>query len=325
MLIHILMATYNGERYLGEQLDSIARQRETQWKLHVRDDGSRDGTWQMLCDFAEKHPGKVELAQNRERLGAKENFAMLLREVGEPGDYAFCDQDDIWEPEKLRILRGKLREVEKMQGIWEKSQESLEREDGIMPSLVYSDAAIINQAGEVVAESFAGQTGVSLPESRVMESLLLCNFVQGAAAMWNGPLHEILRRRGMPQEALMHDWWLALVAAGHGRIAYVPEKLSRYRQHEENVVGGFDRRAWHGTVRRKLGTGKIGRLVESNRQMLALRRQQAAAYERLYGDRRVARYLEIDRKRPKICRAYLGIREGYIFLSRAYSVKYYLL
>ena len=123
----------------------------------------------------------------------------------------------------------------------------------------------------------------------------------------------------------MHDGWLALVAAGHGRIAYVPERLSRYRQHEENVVGGFDRQAWRRTVRKKLGTGKVGGLVESNHQMLALRRQQAVAYERLYGDWRVARYLEIDRKRPKILRAYLGIREGYIFLSKAYSVKYYLL
>lgn len=312
MLIHILMATYNGEGYLSEQLDSIAGQTEAQWKLHVRDDGSEDGTWQMLQDFAEKHPGKVELARNKKRLGAKGNFARLLWEVREPGDYAFCDQDDIWEPEKLQTLQGKLRELEKLQA-------------GILPTLVYSDAAVINEAGEVVAESFAGQTGVFLPQARVMESLLLCNFVQGAAALWNGSLQEILGRHAMPEEALMHDWWLALVAAGHGRIAYVPKKLSRYRQHDQNVVGGFDRQEWHRTVGRKLGTGKIRRLVESNHQMLMLRRQQAAAYERLYGDRRVGRYLEIDRKRPKICRAYLGIREGYIFLSKAYSLKYYLL
>lgn len=311
MLIHILMATYNGERYLPEQLASIAGQTEGQWKLHVRDDGSADGTWQMLQDFSAKHPGKVELARNGERLGAKENFARLLGEVQEPGDYAFCDQDDVWEPEKLEILQEKLRK--------------LENRKEVLPALVYSDAAVINQAGEVVSESFVGQTGVLLPEHRVMESLLLCNFVQGAAAMWNGRLQEILGRHAMPEEALMHDWWLALVAAGHGKIGYVPEKLSRYRQHGDNVVGGFDRQAWHGTVRRKLRTGRIRRLVESNHQMLDLRRQQAEAYERLYGDRRVGRYLEIDRKRPKIYRAYLGIREGYVFLSKAYSMKYYLI
>ncbi len=334
MLIHILMATYNGERYLGEQLDSIAGQTETQWKLHVRDDGSQDGTWQLLHDFAESHPGKVELARNDERLGAKGNFARLLQEVQEPGDYAFCDQDDVWELGKLHALQKKLREIEGLQQLQQTCEESQKLrgnqknmgrlEEGIMPALVYSDASVINQAGEVVSESFAEQTGVFLPERRVMESLLLCNFVQGAAAMWNGRLQKILGRHAMPQEALMHDWWLALVAAGHGRIAFLPEKLSRYRQHDGNAVGGFDRQAWHGTVRRKLGTGRIGRLVESNHRMLELRRQQAEAYERLYGDRRVRRYLEIDRKRPKICRAYLGIREGYIFLSKAYSVKYYM-
>ena len=311
MLIHILMATYNGERYLPEQLASIGGQTEGQWLLHVRDDISTDNTWQLLNDFAERYPGRVELARNEEKLGAKENFARLVQEVQEPGDYVFCDQDDVWEPEKLKKLQGKLRESEK------------EAEE-VSPVLVYSDATVIDQEGEVVAESFVQQTGVFLPESRVMESLLLCNCVQGAAAMWNESLQKILGEHALPEEALMHDWWLALVAAGHGRIVFLPEKLSRYRQHTDNVVGGFDRQEWHRTVRRKLGSGKIRRLVESNHHMLELRRRQAEAYQRLYGDRRVERYLEIDGKRPKAYRAYLGVKEGYLFLSKAYSVKYYL-
>jgi len=322
------MATYNGERYLPEQLTSIGRQTEKQWKLHVRDDISDDNTWQLLNDFAGRYPGKVELARNSERLGAKENFARLLLEVQEPGDYVFCDQDDIWEPEKLQRLQGKLRESEREGtvpgkiGSGEGFLEGMERKD--LPVLVYSDATVINREGEVVAESFVAQTGVFLPEKRVMESLILCNCVQGAAAMWNQSLQEIVGEHALPEEALMHDWWLALVAAGHGRIVFLPEKLSRYRQHTDNVVGGFDRREWHRTVRRKLGSGKIRSLVESNHHMQDLRRGQAEAYQRLYGDRRVERYLEIDGKRPKVYRAYLGMKEGYLFLSKAYSVKYYL-
>ena len=317
MRIHILMATYNGEKYLPEQLASIAAQTEKDWKLHVRDDLSGDNTWQLLEDFASRYPGQAELVRNEERLGAKMNFARLLQDVQEAGDYVFCDQDDIWEPEKLRRLQEKLRRTEE--------GDDVSGEKAIEAALVFSDASVIDWEGNIVAESFRRQTGVFLPESRVMESLLLCNFVQGAAAMWNHRLQELLGKYPMPEEALMHDWWVALVAAGHGRIAFLPETLSRYRQHTDNVVGGFDRREWHRTVRRKLGSGKIRQLVESNHRLLELRRRQAEAYQRLYGDRRVERYLEIDRKRPKLCRAYLGIREGYLFLSRDYSLKYYLI
>lgn len=308
MLIHILMATYQGEAYLPEQLASIEAQTTKDWKLHVRDDASTDDTWQILETFAGKHPNQVEIIRNCNGFGAKGNFARLLQEVQEPGDYVFCDQDDIWEPEKLVSLQKKLREREK---------------ENHSPVLVYSDAVVIDERGNVVAESFAGQTGVSLPETRVMETLLLCNFVQGASAMWNQALHQILEKHPMPGEALMHDWWLALVAAGQGEIAYLPERLTRYRQHGANVVGGFDRRDWHRTVRRKLFRGRIRQLVESNHQMQELRGKQAEAYQRIYGDRRVERYLEIMEKRPKCRRAYLGIKEGYIFLSKWYSVKYY--
>lgn len=320
MLIHILMATYNGERFLPEQLASIERQTQREWKLHVRDDVSVDGTWKILERFASEHSGQVELVRGEERLGAKDNFAWLLRGVREAGDYVFCDQDDIWEPEKLELLQKKLRESEK-----EKDQ----KENGLcqasVPALVYSDAVVIDENGELTAPSFAEQTGIPCAEDRVMEHLLLCNFVQGAAAMWNQSLHEIVSPHPVPGQALMHDWWLALVAAGHGRIVFLPQKLIRYRQHPDNVLGGFDRGEWHRTVRRKLMGGRIRRLVESNRQLFSERREQAEAYQRIYGDRRADRYLEIAGKRPKCYRAYLGIREGYIFLSKIYSLKYYLL
>lgn len=308
MLIHILMATYQGAKYLPEQLASIEAQTTKDWKLHVRDDSSTDDTWQILKEFAGKHPNQVEIFQNNNRLGAKGNFALLLQEVQEPGDYVFCDQDDIWEPEKLVSLQKKLRERERVNKL---------------PVLVYSDAVVIDEVGNVVAESFVGQTGVFLPEKRVMETLLLCNFVQGASAMWNQELHQIAGKHSVPEEALMHDWWLALVAAGQGEIVYLPERLTRYRQHGANVVGGFDRRKWHSRVRKKLFHGRIRQLVESNHQMQELRGRQAEAYQRIYGDRRVERYLEIMEKRPKCRRAYLGMKEGYIFLSKWYSVKYY--
>ena len=207
MLIHILMATYNGKKYLAEQLGSIAAQTEKGWKLHIRDDCSEDGTWELLQDFAAKFPGQVELKRNPKRLGAKRNFARLLQEVQEPGDYAFCDQDDIWEPRKLSTLQKRLREAERQERFPGKHRKKTDRHlaegEGVLPVLVYSDAIVIDGKGRMLVDSFVGQTGIELPKTRAMESLFLCNFVQGAASMWNASLHKLLGRHPMPREALM--------------------------------------------------------------------------------------------------------------------------
>lgn len=305
-MIHILMATYNGGVYLQEQLDSIAAQTEKQWKLHVCDDRSEDSTMEILSAFQSRYPAQVEIFQNEVNRGAKQTFARLVREIREPGDYAFCDQDDIWREDKLESLQKLLRETE-IAG---------------EPTLVYSDATVVDDRRVVLADSFMESSGLRLPDQKVFEGLLLCNRVQGTAMLWNQELHQMVTE--IPAQALMHDWWIALVAAGHGQIVYLPESLLLYRQHTNNVIGNFDRQAWHHGFGKKLKPGNWRMLLDNNHMLQKQRIEQAQAYVERYGDGRAEKYLEIMR-RNRISRTLAGIQGGYLFLSWRYSLKYYLL
>lgn len=311
-MIHILMAVYNGEKYLKEQLDSIGGQTVTDWKLHIRDDGSTDGTLGIIEEFAKRYPGKVLLLEEpqKENYGAKGNFAKLIESVREDGDYAFCDQDDIWEPDKLEITGKVLRKAEQCGN------------GTIKPCMVCSDARIIDENGNVTGESFAAESRLYIPGRHLFERLLLYNFAQGAAMMWNMPLHRLIRH--IPAEAVMHDWWVALVAAGHGGIYYIPKQLLSYRQHGNNALGEFDRNTWHRSFVNKIRISNWRELIRNNRELQSERIRQAKAYDRMYGCRLAGRYAAIMKK-GRLVRTVLGIKEGYIFLSKAYSVKYYIL
>lgn len=307
MQVHILMATYNGEKYLDEQLQSIAKQTMSNWMLHICDDCSSDKTISIIEHFSRKHTGQVTLLKNAKNLGAKQTFARLVREVRLPGDYAFCDQDDIWREDKLEKLQQRLRNEER---------------DKKEPILVYSDASLIDKNQNILAASFIKDSGLLLPKHHVFESLLLYNMIQGAAMLWNQSLHQIIT--DIPKQALMHDWWVALTAAGHGRIVCVPEPFSFYRQHDNNVIGNFDRKKWHRSLLKKMSIQNWQTLIQHNHKLQIERNKQAAEYVNRFGDSRAQEYLILMQKN-RFLRTYLAIRKKYLFLSWKYSLKYYLL
>lgn len=305
--IHILMATYNGQEYLREQLESICRQSIQNWVLHICDDCSMDETIEIAEQFAERYANQIFIMKNEKNIGTKQTFARLIREVREPGDYAFCDQDDVWSENKLEIMQKRLRIEEK------KINE---------PLLVYSDSNLIDEKGNCIGESLVNSSGLFLADKKIFESLLSCNMVQGAAMLWNWKLHQLIT--DIPKQALMHDWWVALVAAGNGRIVFIPEKLSRYRQHTNNVTGGFDRQKWHKSFLKKIFIKNWKTLIVNNHILQAERIEQAQVYITRYSDDRAEEYIRIMSK-GRIMRTYLGIRKGYLFMSWKYSIKYYLL
>lgn len=310
-MVHILMATYNGGEYLEEQLLSIENQTYTEWKLYIRDDCSTDNTMTILNDFRNRHPLKVTIVdeENNNNLGAKANFARLFECVKDKGDYAFCDQDDVWHHDKLEKLVRELRSIENHAG-------------SIIPAMVCSDARIIDDNGCELHRSFVEQSRLTIPKEHLFEKLLQYNFAQGTSMMWNYELYDVVRR--IPKEAIMHDWWIALVAAGHGRIGYVPEQLLSYRQHTGNVLGEFNRRDWQKSLLSKIGIGNWKNIIANNKDMKEERVRQAITYNKMYSDEFSQRYIEIMNMR-RIPRLYNAIREGYIFLSKMYSIKYYLL
>lgn len=307
-MIHILMATHNGEKYIEEQLQSIIHQTEKNWMLHICDDCSEDKTREMIQQFVDLYPDRIFYSVNETNQGACKTFSRLIREVRERGDYAFCDQDDIWKPDKLETMRRRLRNAE------------LEEGEAV---LVYSDVEIIDEQGIVEADSFVRKSGLVFPREKLLEHLLLYNFVQGSAMMWNYELHCLVEE--IPSQALMHDWWMALVAAGNGKIIFIDKVLASYRQHSDNVVGAFDWEKWRRGMRKKASISNWNRLCQNNRMLQNERILQAKAYRDCFEDDRVERFLQIMHDKLHLRRVFRGIYGGYIFLSKLYSIKFYLI
>ena len=265
----------------------------------------------ILNDFKKKYPSKVIIIDesNDIQYGSKGNFAKLFESVREEGDYAFCDQDDIWDRTKLEKQVKKLREIEK-------------GARDIVPAMICSDACIIDENDNIFHNSFVEQSGLYLPKEKMLERLLQYNFAQGTSMIWNYELHKIIG--SIPKEAIMHDWWVALVAAGKGKICYIPEQLLLYRQHSGNVLGEFNRKQWHRSIISKLKFSNLKTLLNNNKDLRCERLLQAEVYTELYHDKIADRYIEIM-EMNRFGRTIKAIQEGYIFLSRMYSVKYYLL
>lgn len=223
------MATYNGGRFVQQQIESMQAQSFGDWKLFVRDDGSHDDTVrkleEMACGDARINP----VQDGRGNLGAIANFSALMEVALASGaDYVFfADQDDVWHADKLATMLAAMRE--------------LELKYGSVPLLVHCDLSVVGEDLEPVAESFAGYSRLS-PATADLGVLLCQNQVTGCASVINRSLLELATP--VPKQVLMHDWWLALLAAAAGKIGFVPMPLVKYRQHQGNVLGAvsFGRR-----------------------------------------------------------------------------------
>ena len=220
--IYILMATYNGEKYLKEQLDSLIVQTYKDWILWIHDDNSSDQTEQIIKKYMQKYPEKIKLINdNISTGGATENFNYLLNNIDNNYEYImFCDQDDIWLPSKIEITINKMREKE----IENPNKGILIHTD----LYIYKNNIIMNQLRFMDVQNLvATKTAIN--------SLFLQNTIVGCTMMFNKKLLEIVGN--IPKKANMHDWWIALVASVFGLICYIDKATIYYRQHENNTVG----------------------------------------------------------------------------------------
>jgi len=260
--IAILLATYNGGRFLQPLLDSLFAQTEQDWQLLVSDDGSTDDTLALLEACRAAHPGRVCLLPRREgKGGSKGNFLYLTRCAADYPYLMYCDQDDVWKPDKIARTLAKMREVE----------------DGRpdVPCLVHTDLAVVNADLSLRHESFFRSSWLDCRRCG-LHQLLIQNIVTGCTMMINASLRQLALLPMEEEDMLMHDWWIALLAAGLGRIGFLPEQTILYRQHGGNVVGAKEVRSLRymaGWTRRLAG----------NRQSLVNTQRQAAALERAAG------------------------------------------
>ncbi len=216
MSVAILLSTFNGERFVREQLDSIAAQDHPDWVLYWRDDGSTDRTTAIVRDFQEAQRGRVVALNDPGRFGATESFMRLLRHVAPLGHQAvaFADQDDVWLPEKLVRAVGKL---------------------GDLPA----DLPVLYFSRQVLADAGLRRLGLSPPFRRApgFPAALTQNLGTGCTMVMNAAAAALVAGSTAPAAAF-HDWWSYLVvAAAGGRIVADPAAPVLYRQHAENAVG----------------------------------------------------------------------------------------
>lgn len=228
MLAVILLATYNGARFLPAQLDSLLAQRYPHWLLLAKDDGSSDNSQAILQDYARRHPHRLRyLGVSAANRGPLRLFSDLMQYVLDRerqlglDDYCigFCDQDDLWHRDKLQLA------VERLQN---------ERAAGAEHLLVHHELRVIDVSGAPLAERFSTLQGFD-PVRCELADLIRVNVVSGCGAL----LTPGLARRcvPVPDAAAMYDWWIALVASQCGRISFIDRPLLAYRQHGGNAVG----------------------------------------------------------------------------------------
>lgn len=253
------MTTYNGEDYVRAQIDSILAQTDDRWHLTVSDDGSADGTPAILDAYAARYPDKITRYRSGRRFGgACGHFLHLMSSCDAPY-MLFCDQDDVWQPDKVGKMLAALEAIE---------------ED--TPGLVFSDLTPVDDDLHPIAASMMAYQD-QRPDALDYRALLMQNVVTGGAMGINRALKELAGDLAGEKDILMHDGWLAALAARFGRIVYIPEALSLYRQHGDNSVGAQDVRSAGYVLGRLAKLGGVRRSIEG-------KKRQAALFARLYGD-----------------------------------------
>ncbi len=217
--IDILLGTYNGELFISEQIDSILNQSYTDYRLIIRDDSSTDKTKKILLDYQLRFPHKIMIIDNNENLGVIANFSKLL-EISSAPYIMFCDQDDVWLPEKVKLTFEKMLEIEKL--------------SSDTPLLIHTDLKVVNLNLNILSDSYWSYQGID-PKYDTLNRLLVQNVITGCTVMINKKLADLALP--IPNKTIMHDWWLGLVASSFGQIYYIDMPTILYRQHTNNNTG----------------------------------------------------------------------------------------
>lgn len=252
--VNVLMSTYNGGRYLAAQIDSILNQEGVDVRLHVRDDGSKDATAEILRTYKTDPRVRITFGAH---MGVVGSFFALLQAADRSCEvFAFADQDDVWFPDKLR------RAVH-----------------GLAP---LGDKPAIYTTRLVVTDSTLEPRGFTpkWPRPPSFSNALVENIASGCASALNRAALDLLLAPGeIPRQAFVHDWWAYIVVSAFGTVVFDPAPSLYYRQHGDNVtgVGATPLQRLFRKIRRQVGGGSRGVIPA-----------QVAEFRRLYRDRLTA-------------------------------------
>lgn len=225
--IDIVMATYNGEKYLPEQIESLIGQNYKNWRLLISDDGSTDRTVDILMEYA-KADERISIENTARQGGVIQNFSKALQ-FSTSQYVMFCDQDDIWFPDKISSMLEDLKAIESSRG-----------KD--TPILGFSDLCLVDETGAVIHKSFYQYNRLDPKNNFDHKYLSWRSTVYGCTVIFNRAL--LNRAMPLPNDVPMHDQWFALIAARCGVVFFSPEPQIYYRQHSNNAVGGAGAGLW---------------------------------------------------------------------------------
>ena len=210
----VLLSTYNGEKYLREQLDSLLAQEDTDLTVLARDDGSSDGTTAILNEYSSAHDN---ISWYRgPNLGPAKSFFDLIRNAPPAEYYAFCDQDDVWDPDKLKIAVG-----------------MLEKADPATPNMYHSNLRIVDAGLHFYRLSHSKPY-----DQKTKYSVLAEDVATGCTMVFNRTAEELFRNH-IPAYYSMHDSWVYLVCRFFGTAVYDFDAHISYRQHNSNAIGTY--------------------------------------------------------------------------------------
>jgi glycosyltransferase involved in cell wall biosynthesis len=218
------MATYNGEPFIGKQIDTLLAQTSQDWTLYVHDDGSTDATVAIVDRYAAEHPGHIIRLDYPPQGGARNNFMSLLARIDAPY-YMFADQDDLWHTDKIAVSMAAM-----------KAEEQLHPDKAVV---VHSDLRLVDNNGNTIHPSFFSYANLH-PERITAYGDYIQNIVTGCTMLFNRQARTAALSRPY-QAATMHDAWITLRTIADGGIRHtIYEPLTDYRQHGDNVMGAED-------------------------------------------------------------------------------------
>lgn len=293
-MVQILMATFNGEKYISEQIDSILNQTYSEIQILIRDDGSSDRTVRIIEKYVQSYPDKIILINDEKKCGgATSNFMQLTKYA--TADYImYSDQDDFWLPEKIEKTLQAMMELEEEIG---KSR----------PALTFASYRSVDIDLQPIQENVK-KTQLAKCETG-LNKLLVQNCVNGCLMMVNKPLYSIMGDYN--KDILMHDWWAVLISSAMGGIRKIPDVLMLYRQHGDNVVGSVNVKSFQ---------YRLSKFLDSNTKNMKFRyRDQAKLFYQRYkytmpkeSSCILEDFLNIYQEKSKIRRARALIRGGFL-------------
>lgn len=215
--IDVLMATYNGEKYLKEQIESVLNQTYKNIRLVISDDCSKDGTINILKQY--ENDERIEVHYHEKNQGYIKNFEYLLKQV-KNNIYMLSDQDDVWMPEKIT-----------------KSYEKLIKNDADM---VFADLEVVDENLKTIYPSFNKFMLLDRKINKYINSYklnYLYNCITGCTLMSKSKWIKDILPIPTDSKYLIHDHWIGVIVSLNGKIVYMPEKYIKYRQHGNNQVG----------------------------------------------------------------------------------------